>query len=259
MKLKGKVAIVTGATQGIGLGCAMELAREGADIVISDRPGSDILESAAAQIRELGVNCFPVEADAFDRGDCEKLVESAIEQAGGVDILVSVPAFNRRAAFLDYKPEDFEAILNSALLGGFHMSQLVARHLVAEEKPGKIIFISSILAEVPNARCIAYGASKAALNHMTQTIAVELFEHHINVNVIEPGWIDTPGERQHYTDETMAAEASKLPWKRMGTPEDIGKAATFLASDDSDYITGTILPVEGGYRLKHCREIPEEK
>jgi len=259
MKLKGKVAIVTGATQGIGLGCAMELAREGADIVISDRPGSELLETAAAEIRELGVNCYPVEADAFDRGDCEKLVDAAIAQAGGVDILVSVPAFNRRNSFLEYDPQDFEDILKSALMGGFHMSQLVARHLVAEKKTGKIVFISSILAEVPNARCIAYGASKAGLNHMTQTIAVELFEHRINVNTIEPGWIDTPGERQHYTDETMAAEAGKLPWKRMGTPEDIGKATVFLASDDSDYITGTILPVEGGYRLKHCREIPEEK
>jgi len=259
MKLKGKVAIVTGATQGIGFGCASELAKEGADIVISDRPGSELLESAAAEIRELGVNCYPVEADAFDRADCEKLVNAAIEQAGGVDILVSVPAFNRREAFLDYKPEDFEAILNSALMGSFHMSQLVARHLVAEKKTGKITFISSVLAEVPNARCIAYGAAKAGLNHMMQTIAVELFEHRINVNVIEPGWIDTPGERQHYTDETMAAEAAKLPWKRMGTLEDIGKAATFLSTEDSDYITGTILPVDGGYRLKHCREIPEEK
>ena len=93
---------------------------------------------------------------------------------------------------------------------------------------------------------------------MMQTMAVELFEHHINVNAIEPGWIDTPGERQHYNDETMAEEAKKLPWGRMGQPEDIGKAATYLASDDSDYVTGTILPVDGGYRLKHCADIPEE-
>lgn len=259
MKLKGKTAIVTGSTQGIGFGCALELAREGADVVINDRPGSELLEEAAEKIRETGVRCLPVAADAFSREGCEKLVSAAVEEMGGVDALVSVPAFNRRAPFLEYDPADFEAILNTALLGGFHISQLVARHYVEEGKPGKIVFISSVLAQVPNARCIAYGAAKAGLNHMTKTIAVELFEHRINVNTIEPGWIDTPGERQHYTDETLAEEAEKLPWKRLGTGEDIGRAAVYLCSDDADYVTGTILPVDGGYRLRHCREIPEEK
>src|SRR5690606_16452369 len=95
-------------------------------------------------------------------------------------------------------------------------------------------------------------------NSMMATMAVELFEHHINVNVIEPGWIDTPGERHHYDEETMAAEARKLPWGRLGTAEDVGKAALYLSSDDADYVTGTLLPVDGGYRLKHCRDIPEE-
>jgi len=259
MKLSGKVAIVTESTQGIGLGCARELAREGAGIVITDRPGSVLLDSTAAAIRELGVPCLAVEADAFSRDDCERVVESAIAEFGKVDIAVSVPAFNRRQAFLDYDPADFEDILTSALLGGFHLSQFVARHLVATGRPGKIVFISSVLARIPNARCVAYSAAKAGLNSMTQTMAVELFDHHINVNAIEPGWIDTPGERHHYTDETMAAEAAKLPWKRLGTPEDIGRTAVYLCSDDADYVTGTILPVDGGYRLKHCREIPEEK
>lgn len=258
MKLKDHIAIVTGGARGIGLGCALELAKEGASLVLADRPGSAELAEAAASIRELGVDCLPVEADAFSREGCEEVLAAALEHFGDVDILVSVPAFNRRASFLDYDGADFEAILKSALLGSFHMSQLVCRHLVSRKKPGKVVFISSVLARVPNARCLAYSAAKAGLNTMMQTMAVELFEHHINVNAIEPGWIDTPGERSHYSDETMAAEARKLPWGRLGTGEDIGKAAAYLCSADADYVTGTILPVDGGYRLKHCREIPEE-
>lgn len=259
MKLKGKVAIVTGGGQGIGLGCAMELAREGADIVLNDRPGSDCLAEGAEAVRALGVKCFPIEADAFSREGCELIVETAKKEAGDIDILVGVPAFNRRNSFLDYDPADFEAILMTALMGSFHMGQLVARHLVEKKKPGKIVFISSILAQIPNARCLAYSAAKAGLNSMVETMAVELFEHRINVNSIGPGWIDTPGERQSYSEGTMAEEASKLPWGRMGTPEDIGKAATFLSSEDSDYVTGTFLIVDGGYQFKHCREVPDEK
>jgi glucose 1-dehydrogenase len=258
MKLKEKIAIVTGGARGIGFGCALELAKEGASLVLSDRPGSAELAGAAAAIRALGVPCLAVEADAFSREGCEVVMDAALAEFGTVDALVSVPAYNRRANFLDYDGEVFEGILRSALLGGFHMSQLVCRHFVAKDKPGKVVFISSVLARVPNARCVAYSAAKAALNTMTQTMAVELCEHRINVNAIEPGWIDTPGERETYSEETMAAEARKLPWGRLGTGEDIGKAAAYLCSSDSDYVTGTILPVDGGYRLKHCRDIPVE-
>lgn len=258
MKLKGKIAIVTGGARGIGFGCAEALAAEGARIVLSDRPGSEELEPAAESLRERGIDCIGVEADAFSREGCETTLNASLEKFGSVDLLVHVPAYNRRADFLEYEPENFEDILNSALLGAFHMSQLVARQLVSESKPGKITFISSVLARIPNARCVAYSAAKAGVNSMMQTMAIELCEHHINVNSIEPGWIDTPGERQHYDDETMAAEGRKLPWGRLGLPAEIGAAATFLSSEEADYITGTILPVDGAYRLKHCRDIPEE-
>ncbi len=258
MKLKGKTAIITGGARGIGLGCATALAKEGASVAIADRPGSEELTPAAEKLRSLGVDCLPIEADAFSREGCETTVNACLAHFGTVDILVSVPAYNRRADFLDYDPEDFAGILNSALLGSFHISQLVARHLVSESKPGKITFISSVLARIPNARCVAYSAAKAGLNSMMQTMAIELCEHQINVNAIEPGWIDTPGERQHYDDETMAAEGRKLPWGRLGLSTEIGHAAAFLSSNEADYITGTILPVDGAYRLKHCRDIPEE-
>lgn len=259
MKLADKKAIVTGGGSGIGLGCALELAKNGADIVLNDRPGGGQLTDVVEKIRSLGRDCWPIEADIFERSGCQNLVREAISQAGKIDILISNPAYSRRENFLDYSPEEFEKTLRGTLLSGFHMSQLVARHMVERGEGGKLIFISSVHAEMPFARSIAYGAAKAGLNSMTQTIAVELFNHHINANCIEPGWIDTPGERIAFTEETLAREGAKLPWGRLGTPHDIGCAAAFLASSDSDYITGSMLRVDGGIVHAHCRNIPDER
>ena len=106
---------------------------------------------------------------------------------------------------------------------------------------------------MPISLCTPYGAAKAGLNHMMRSIAVELAPHRINVNAIEPGWIDTPGEHVTFSEETIASEGQRLPWGRMGLPEDIGNAAAFLVSDEADYITGTVLPVDGCFRFKDCR------
>ncbi len=257
--LSGKIAMVTGAARGIGFGCAQQMAKAGADIILNDRPGSEFLAEAADSIRALGRQCFPIEANVFERAGCEELVQKGVEQAGRIDILVSNPAYNRRQTFLEYDPENFEQTVSAALFGGFNMSQLVARHLVERKSPGKIIFISSVLAESPNARCLSYSAAKAALNQMTKSIAVEMFEHKINVNSIMPGWIDTPGERDSFSEETIMEEAKKLPWGRMGTIEDIGSTAAFLCSDLADYITGVALAVDGGYLIKGGREIPTDE
>ena len=200
-----------------------------------------------------------VEADIFSRSGCEDLVNRAVAAVGTLDILVSNPAYAVRCEFLDYEPEVFEKVIQGTLVSGFHVAQLTARQMVKSKTPGKIVFISSVQAAMPYRLSVGYNAGKAGLNHMARTIAVELTEHSIRVNVIEPGWIDTPGERQSYADDTMEEEAKKLPWGRMGTPEDIGKATTFLSTNDSDYITGTFLAVDGGYQFKHCRDIPDEK
>jgi glucose 1-dehydrogenase len=145
-------------------------------------------------------------------------------------------------------------VMKGTLIGGFHMSQLVAREMVAQGRGGKIIFISSCHVHTPYARSVAYNAAKAGLNNMAMTIAGELTSHRINVNVIEPGWIDTPGEHEAFTDQALARAGAALPWGRLGTPEDIGKAAAFLASSAADYITGAILRVDGGIWLQHAKE-----
>ena len=250
MKLENKIALVTGGGRGIGLGCAMELARAGADIVLNDRPDSPDLADAAEQICALGRKCEPVEADAHSRKGCEALVAKALETFGRIDILVSNPAVSIRCAFLDYEPEVFERIVKGTLIAGFHVSQLVGRHMVERGGGGKMVFIASVHADRPYGRSAAYNASKSGLNHMARTIAAELVRHKINVNSIEPGWIDTPGERGTFGDEMIAREEQQLPWGRIGKPEDIGKAAAFLCSDDSDYITGSVLRVDGGFVLR---------
>jgi glucose 1-dehydrogenase len=243
---------VTGAGRGIGKGCALELARAGADVVLNDRPGSPDAAAAADEIRAMGRRCEVIEADVFDRAGCEGLVADALRRFGRIDVLVSNPASGRRGDFLGYDPATFAHVINATLIAGFHMSQLVARHMADRGAGGKIVFISSVQALMPYAHSVAYNAAKAGLNHMAGTIAVELAAHRINVNVIEPGWIDTPNERQTFGDETLRREGEKLPWGRLGTPADIGKAAAFLASDAADYITGAILRVDGGFWFKDC-------
>ena len=252
MQLAGKIALVTGAGRGIGKGCALELAHSGADLLINDRPGSPDLSNTAAEIRALGRSCTQIEADVFSRSECERLVASALAAAGRIDILVSNPAYNNRSDFLDYDPDEFERIIRGVLISAFHVSQLVARHLVERGAGGKILFISSVHAPVPYARNAAYNAGKAGLNHLCRTIAVELARHRINVNAIEPGWIDTPGERAVFGEEVIRTEGHKLPWGRIGTIEDVGRAAAFLCSDDADYITGAILRVDGLIVYKDC-------
>lgn len=250
MKLENKIAVVTGGGRGIGKGCALELARNGADIVLNDRPGSPDLATAAEEIRALGRRCEAVESDALSRSGCEQLLTAALGAFDRVDILVSNPACSVRGDFLEIDPEVFESVIQGTLTAGFHISQLVARHMVERGGGGKMVFISSVHANRPYGRSSAYNAAKAGLNHLTRTIAAELVRKKINVNAIEPGWIDTPGERATFGDEMIAREEKNLPWERIGQPADIGKAAAFLCSDDADYITGAILRVDGGFVLR---------
>lgn len=255
MTLSGKTALVTGAGRGIGKGCALELARRGASVVVNDRPDSPDLAGTVEEIRAVQAEaghasaaCVGLEANIFDRAACHDL----LARAGDIDILVSNPAFSRRGTALEYDPDLFQRTLEGTLTAGFHMSQAVANHLVKRGKGGKILFISSVHGQRPYARAIAYNAAKAGLDHLARTLAVELLPHRINVNVIAPGWIDTPGEHETFGKEVIATSAAKMPWGRLGTPQDIGNAAAFLCSAEADYITGVVLPVDGGFVFKDC-------
>ena len=250
MKLSGKTALVTGAARGIGRGCALELARAGADVAVNDRDRSPEADAVVEAIQALGRRAVLVEGDIFERAGCESVSARAVAALGRLDILISNPAYSRRGDFLDYEPDVFEKVVKGTLFGGFHMSQLVARHMVSRGGGGKIVFISSVHARIPFTRSVAYNPGKAGLTHMAKTIAAELLPYRINVNVIEPGWIDTPNEHATFGTEALRSAAPTLPWGRLGTPEDIGRAVVFLCSDDADYITGTELVVDGGLCLR---------
>ena len=254
MKLLGRKALVTGAGRGIGRGCALEMARAGADVAVNDRQRTAQAEQVVAEIQALGRQAVLIDGDVFERASCESVAHSAIEALGRIDIFVSNPAFQRRAEFLKFDPDTFAKVIQGTLAGGFHMSQFVARHMVERGAGGKIVFISSGHAHTPYTGSVAYNAGKGGLNQLAFTIAAELYPHRINVNVIEPGWIDTPGEHEAFGDELMSKAGTALPWGRFGTPEDIGKAAVFLVSDDAEYITGAALRVDGGIWLQHAHE-----
>ena len=248
--LTGKVALITGASRGIGRGCAEQMARCGADVAINYRSHDDEADEVADVVRSLGHRASTFGADVSDRAAVDAMVEGATKELGRVDIVVANAYYSRRQPFLDLDVDDVRRTLDVTLIGAFHVAQAGARQMVQQGEGGSILFISSVLSFLPMPTSMPYNAAKAGMNQMAMTIAVEMAEHRIRVNVIQPGWTDTPGERQFSSEEQLREGAKRLPWKRLGTPEDLGKAAAFLASDDADYITGATLKVDGGMTLR---------
>jgi glucose 1-dehydrogenase len=255
---EGKVALITGASRGIGRGVALCLAEEGADVVVNYRTHPDEAEEVVSAIEAMGRSAMAYGADVADRDAVAAMFAAAIERFGRIDIAVANAAYSRRQPVLEADWDTFRRTIEVSQFGVFHTCQFAAQQMVAQEQVGrsrgKIVIISSIHAELPVRESAAYNMAKAAINHFTQTLANELMPYHINVNVINPGWIDTPGERTWASEEDIIAGAERMPWKRLGLPEDIAYAVSFLASDRADYVTGSTLRVDGGYML--AVEIP---
>lgn len=248
--LAGKVALVTGAARGIGRAVALELAHRGADVVLNDLGNQAEANEVAAIIEKMGRRAHVCLADVGDRAQVERMFDEAIHTFGHVDILVNNAAYSVRKPFLDLSLEEVERTWAVSLWGVFHCSQLAAR-LMSTQGGGAIAIISSVHSFRPYPNASAYNGAKAAINHMAASWALELAPQHIRINTVEPGWIDTPGERTHNTEEALATGASRLPLGRLGLPEEVAKAVAFLVSDDASYITGTTVRVDGGYSLKY--------
>lgn len=249
MRLKDKVALVTGANRGIGRSCAIELAREGADVAVNYRRHQEEAEGVAADIRALGRRAIVFQADVADRAAVEAMVADTAARLGRIDILVANAAFSIRKPVLDLTPEDFQRTLGVTLFGVFHSCQLAARRMVAQGQGGSIVVVSSVHALVPYQTSVAYNTAKAGANHMARTMAAELARYGIRVNIVEPGWTDTPGERQFATEEELRAGGARLPLGRLATAEEIAKGVVFLATEDASYITGSTLRIDGGFVL----------
>lgn len=249
MSLNGKVALVTGGASGIGRATALELAAHGVDVAVLDLAAPAQASSLLAEIEKLGRRALYFHGDVGDRASVADLIEQTVAKFGRLDILVNNAGINVRKPLLDLEVEDVEKVWHVILWGTFHCSQLAARQMVRQGQGGSIVNISSVHAYRPFPTATAYNGAKAAINHMAATWAGELAQHGIRVNSIEPGWIDTPGERRTFSTETIEREGKKLPLGRLGQPEEIARAVRFLASDDASYITGTILRVDGGFIL----------
>jgi glucose 1-dehydrogenase len=250
MKIKGKVAIVTGAARGIGRATAIEMARNGADVVVSEAHHLDEATQLVRHIESLGRRALVFKGDVADRAQDQALVETAVRDLGGVDILVCNAAHSSRKSLLELEVEEVERTWAVIMWGVFHCSQFAARQMVKQGRGGNIVVISSVHASVPYQNASPYNGAKAAVSHMARTWAAELAPFRIRVNVIEPGWIDTPGERAAFSGEEISKWAQELPFGRLGRPEEIAKAVAFVVSEeDASYLTGSCLRVDGGYVL----------
>ena len=247
--LSGKVALITGSSRGIGRSCAIEMARGGADVAVNYHSHAEEAREVAAQIQAHGRKAIVVACDVSDRQSVDGMVARTVDELGALDIAVCNAYYSKRQPFLQLSLEAVQRTLDVTLMGAFHTAQAAARAMVDRGEGGALLFISSVLAHIPTPTSLPYNAAKAAINQMSATIAREMTQYRIRSNCIEPGWTDTPGERQFSTEEHIREAGKKLPWLRLGTSEEIAYAATFLCSDAAEYITGSVLRVDGGFSL----------
>lgn len=255
--LQGQKAIVTGANSGIGRAIALALGAAGADVVVNYRDGEDAAIEVVRAIAQSGSRALAHRADVSRESEVQELFGRAIAQLGTVDILVNNAGLQRDAAFEDLSLEQWNTVIGVNLTGQF----LCAREAVREFKrrgvvesvskaAGKIICVSSVHELIPWAGHVNYAASKGGVMLMMKSLAQEVAPQRIRVNSIAPGAIRTPINTAAWsTPEAYQSLLRLIPYKRIGEPEDIGKAAVFLASDESDYITGTSMYIDGGMTL----------
>ncbi len=245
--LTGKVAIVTGAAMGIGRGIALRLAEAGAAVVIADISPS-AAEETVSQIRSAGGKAKAVKVDVASVADAIRTIEETVQAFGRLDILVNNAGIFPFAPALEVSEALWDKVLAINLKGMFFFTQAAAREMIREGHAGKIINIASIDAFHPTGNLVHYDSSKGGVVMMTKSLALELGPQNINVNAIAPGAIQTPGASgPAISDEVIQAFAARIPLHRMGVPDDIARAALFLASAASDYMTGSVVVVDGGF------------
>lgn len=239
-----KVALITGATRGIGRAVAIRLANAGFDIALNYRKDNDDLTNTKLEIEKTGVICFPVQGDVSSFEDCEKITKELFEKFGKIDVLVNNAGVTKDMLLMRMKPEDFTGVIDVNLVGTFNMTRNVVPYMV-KARSGRIVNISSVVGMEGNAGQTNYAASKAGVIGFTKSLARELGSRNILVNAVAPGFIETD-MTSVLSDSVKDEIAKKISLRRMGSVDDVAGVVEFLCGSASSYVTGTVIPVTGG-------------
>lgn len=242
--MENKVALVTGATRGIGKAIALELADCGYDIAVNYRTANEELENLKAEIESKGVACLLVYGDVSKFEDCENFAKTTIEKLGRIDVLVNNAGITKDGLIMRMKKEEFESVIDINLVGTFNVTRNVIPYMI-KQRSGRIINLASVVGITGNAGQTNYAASKAGIIGFTKSLAKEVASRNILVNAIAPGFIQTD-MTQVLSDSVKDAILNQIPLKRMGEAKEIAKLVKFLSSEDSKYITGQTINVDGG-------------
>ena len=239
-----KCALITGATRGIGKQIAITLAKQGYNIALNYRKENEELENTKKEIEKIGVQILAVKGDVANFEDCENFVTHVIERFGQIDVLVNNAGITKDMLLMRMKKEDFEQVIDTNLVGTFNVTKNVVPYMM-KARSGRIINISSVVGISGNAGQTNYSASKAGIIGFTKSLAKEIASRNILVNAVAPGFIET-NMTDVLKDDVKQEIAKNIPLKRMGTTQDVANVVKFLASDDSSYITGQVINVDGG-------------
>jgi gluconate 5-dehydrogenase len=255
--LHGRVAVVTGTSRGLGQFLARALARAGADLVITARRQDDLREFQR-EVEGLGRRALPLDLDVRDQASIARMAEAALAGYGKVDILVNNAGCNIRKPALEVTWEDWNTILDTNLRGSFFVAQAIGRHMV-ERRYGRIINIGSVTSVAGYAGLAPYGASRGGIKQLTMSLADDWGPHGVTVNCLAPGWFKTAQNARMYEDaEWVEMLTQRIPVRRPGQPDDLDGAVVFLASEESRYVTGQTLLVDGGISGGGVRALPRK-
>ncbi len=255
--LRNQVAVVTGASSGIGRGCALALARSGAAVAVNYRSSPDDAKAVVAEIERSGARAIAVQADVSRESDVERMFSETIARFGTVDILVANAGIQKDAPFSELSLGDWQKVIDVNLTGYFLCARAAVREFLrrglkpeVSRSAGKIVFVSSVHELIPWAGHVNYAASKGGISLLMKSLAQEVLEHKIRVNSVAPGAIRTEINRAAWESEKAMRELLKfIPYGRIGEPDDVGRAVAWLASDEADYVAGTTLFIDGGMSL----------
>ncbi len=248
-ELKGHVALVTGASLGIGRATAIALGRAGALVAVNYRSSEAEADEVCQAIYDAGSRAIKLQADVADQAAVEKMVADTVDKFGKLDIAVSNGADSDRERFFKADMTGFRRTVDVTMWGAFYTMRAATQQMIQQGGGGTITIVSSPHAFIPAPRAMAYNMSKAAIEHMARTAAIEVAEYRIRINTIQPGWTDTPGERKFASEETLREAGPKIPLGRLGTPEEVAEAILFLCNPKHEYMTGATLLIDGGISL----------